>query len=125
MNAITQIFSALTLDKILDAVSEIMAAEKTGSYSEYSLVRSLTQQVNAITGNPYSTDLFLVQTAILREASYRWLEKTKSDAMSFWSKIDGTFEQESLGKRYFPNGFTDFENNVLHIYRHEVLQNII
>lgn len=47
--------------------------------------------------------------------------KLKS-ALHWWSRniFNGSLEQQSIGKKYFPNGFDDFESNVLYMYNNEM-----
>lgn len=39
-------------------------------------------------------------------------------ALDWWNRkgFNGSLDQKSLGEYFFPNGFDDYESNVLHIY---------
>jgi len=37
-------------------------------------------------------------------------------ALEYWNGFNGTHEQEEIGKLYFPNGFSNYDLNVVEIY---------
>lgn len=45
-------------------------------------------------------------------------------ALEWWTRdgFNGTIEQQKVGKMYYPEGFNDFEDNVLLIWKKEVLE---
>lgn len=51
------------------------------------------------------------------------LELIKKIAVDWWwhTGFNGTFIQQEIGNKYYPNGFLDFENNVCDIFIKEIL----
>lgn len=81
MNLITKIFKDLSDTDLNQMISEIKVSEETGTFETLSKVRELTEKIAELTNSSYSTQLFLVQTNLVKEASYRWLKINK------WTKV--------------------------------------
>jgi hypothetical protein len=77
MNIIAQIFKDLSDSDLSQMISEIKVSEENGSFENFSKVRELVVRIAELTSSSYSTQLYLVQTALVKEASFRWLASNK------------------------------------------------
>lgn len=75
MNPITELYSNLHDVELKIMITEIQEAEKTGVFGDNSEIRKLCRKASEITGMDVSSNLLMVQFGVLKEASYRWLDK--------------------------------------------------
>lgn len=69
-NEITEIFENISDEELKDLINQIKTSEKDGIITDG--VRNISKTVSQITGNPVSTELFLTQMNLFKEAAYRW-----------------------------------------------------
>jgi hypothetical protein len=89
MNVIAQIFKDLSDSDLSQMISEIKVSEEMGTFESFSKVRELAERIADLTSSSYSTQLFLVQTALVKEGSYRWLMSNK------WTKVSDKLPEPS------------------------------
>jgi len=76
MNRITKIFSDLSDEELIQAVSEIKEDEVSGIVRSGGMVRKLIIEWNNITGENNTIHMTGVHVGIFREAAFRFLEKS-------------------------------------------------
>jgi hypothetical protein len=79
MNTVTKIFSDLTNEQLIEAISEIRKDEALGLIREDGYVRRIARQVSELTDTPMTTQLFLTHSSLFREASYRFVDILKNN----------------------------------------------
>ena len=72
MNKVLEVFEQISSEELRRAIAEIKTAESTGIIEE-GIVRKYANIVSGITGNPISTELFMTQMNLLRQAAFRWI----------------------------------------------------
>lgn len=77
MNTVTKIFSDLTNEQLIEAISEIREDEALGLIREGGYVKKISRQVSELTDTPMTTQLFLTQSSLFRESSYRFIDILK------------------------------------------------
>jgi len=80
MNKIKELFQKITSKELKEVILEIRESDKTGFIKEEGYVRKYGKLTGEITGGFTTTDLYMVQLNLLKEAAYRWSElpiKTK------------------------------------------------
>lgn len=77
MNKITEIFQQISSEELQRAIVEIKISDSTGIIESDSVVRKYANIVSGITGNPISTELFLTQSQLLKQAAFRWVDDSK------------------------------------------------
>lgn len=72
-NRITKLYTELSDENLKDAIREMKEDERMGLIRQDGWVRRMTNQVSEITGESYSTLLFLTQNNLYREAAHRFV----------------------------------------------------
>jgi hypothetical protein len=72
MNTVTKIFQDIPDDELKLAVLEIAKSDTTGIMESDSIVRKYAKITTEVTNNSTSTDLFMVQINLLKQAAFRW-----------------------------------------------------
>ena len=72
-NRITKLYTELSDEDLKDAIREMKEDERMGLIRQDGWVRRMTNQVSEITGESYSTLLFLTQNNLYREAAHRFV----------------------------------------------------
>lgn|SRR5574343_101775 len=90
MNKIKELFQSMTDAELREAVEEIKESEKTGFIGD--VVRGWAKKSGEITGGFTTTDFFMTQMNILKEAAFRWcpqgtLEPSKKLAIGRTAKV--------------------------------------
>lgn len=75
MNKVLEIFEQISVDELRLAIAEIKTSESTGIIEE-GIVRKYANKISGITGNPISTELFMTQMNLLRQAAFKWVEES-------------------------------------------------
>lgn len=70
MNKLKQLFSSMTDDELRDAIEELRKSEETGLVGD--VVRYWASKSGEITGGFTTTDFFMTQVNILKEAAFRF-----------------------------------------------------
>ena len=73
-NKITKLFYELSNTEVIECIKEILEAETSGIFENFSKVRALNEKVVEITDSSYSVNLFLTQNNILRQGALRYLK---------------------------------------------------
>ncbi|OQA46914.1 MAG: hypothetical protein BWY47_01533 [Bacteroidetes bacterium ADurb.Bin302] len=74
MNRITEYFDNIPDEELKSAITEIQEDEPLGIIRVDGLVRKYTRDISEITQNPVSTELFLVQMNLFKQAAFRWVQ---------------------------------------------------
>ncbi len=77
MNKITEIFQSISNQELNSAILEIKQSEKDGIIPLSGVVRKYANKVSEITGNSISTDLFMTQMNLIKQAAFRWIDDSK------------------------------------------------
>lgn len=70
-NEITELFKSISDSDLKLVMQEMKESESTGYIGD--LVREYAKKTVLITGNSVSTDLYMVQINLFKEAAFRWL----------------------------------------------------
>jgi hypothetical protein len=70
-NEITELFKSISDNDLKLVMQEMKDSESTGYIGD--LVRDYARKTVLITGNDVSTDLYMVQINLFKEAAFRWL----------------------------------------------------
>lgn len=70
MNKIKELFKSMTDDELKSAVEELKRSEDTGLVGD--TIREWARKSGEITGGFTTTDFFMTQVNILKEAAFRW-----------------------------------------------------
>jgi hypothetical protein len=70
-NKITELFKSISDSDLKLVMQEMKESESTGYIGD--LVREYVGKTVLITGNNVSTDLYMVQINLFKEAAFRWL----------------------------------------------------
>jgi hypothetical protein len=70
-NEITELFKSISDNDLKLVMQEMKYSESTGYIGD--LVRDYARKTVLITGNDVSTDLYMVQINLFKEAAFRWL----------------------------------------------------
>jgi hypothetical protein len=71
-NPITELFINISDEELRDAIQEIMESDKTGIIKENGVVRKYGKLTGELTGGFTTTDFYMVQINLLKEAAFRW-----------------------------------------------------
>lgn len=77
MNEITEYFNNLSDEELKTAILEIKEDENLGIIRIGGVVRKCANDIIKITHNSLSTELFLVQTNLFKQAAFRWATQDK------------------------------------------------
>jgi hypothetical protein len=70
MNKVKELFASMSDDELKAAVQELKQSEKTGLVGD--IIREWAKKSGEITGGFTTTDFFMTQINILKEAAFRW-----------------------------------------------------
>lgn len=70
MDKIKELFSSMTDDELKLAVTELKKSEESGFIGD--IVREWARKSGEITGGFTTTDFYMVQVNIFKEAAFRW-----------------------------------------------------
>lgn len=73
MNKIKELYSSMSDEDLRVAIEEMRQSEETGLVGE--TVRKFAKLSGEITGGLTTTDFFMTQINILKEAAFRWCPK--------------------------------------------------
>ena len=71
-NPITELFKNIPNEELRDAIAEIIESDTTGIVKENGVVRKYAKLTGEITGGLTTTDFYMVQINLLKEAAFRW-----------------------------------------------------
>ena len=71
MNKVVELFKSISDADLKLVIEEIRESEKTGYIGD--LVREYARKTGEITGGLSTTDFYMVQINLFKEASFRWL----------------------------------------------------
>jgi len=72
MNKIKELFKNIASPELKEAILEIRESDTTGFIKEEGYVRKYGKLTGEITGGFTTTDFYMVQLNLLKEAAYRW-----------------------------------------------------
>lgn len=75
MNKIKELFSSMSDSELKEAIEELRESEKTGLIGD--VVREYARRTGEITGGSTTTDFYMTQVNILKEAAFRWTPKSE------------------------------------------------
>lgn len=73
-NPLITLFKNISDEDLKRAVKEMREAEETGIIQTDSIVRKYARLSGEITGGTTTTDFYMIQINLLKEAAYRWLQ---------------------------------------------------
>ena len=74
MNQIELLFKNITDEELRKGIIELQEDGKLGIYRENGILRKYAFETTLITGQSTSGMLFLTETMLYKEASYRWVK---------------------------------------------------
>lgn len=74
MNPIKKMFDDISDAELCDAISEIKESETNGIIKKDGIVRKYSKLSGEITGGATTTDFYMVQINLLKQAAYRWVD---------------------------------------------------
>lgn len=70
MNKVKELFESMTDNELKAAIEELKQSEDTGFVGD--IIREWARKYSEITGGFTTTDFFMTQVNILKEAAFRW-----------------------------------------------------
>ncbi len=73
MNKIKQFFSDISDSELVELIEELKESDENGFIGDK--VRELARKMSVLTNSLTTTDFLMVQLGIMKEASFRWVNK--------------------------------------------------